>query len=160
MKPSWHVKNSRCPGVPAPPWFALLVFLALIFPLWDCDSLRAVWVKEGHTEWTESSAPGMGAGKVRHCARIPAPEPPGSSLCLYTQDSVPRPTQKRLHTWDLTWKNSMFSLSFTSFFFLLHRTACGTLVPRPGIEPIPSAVEAQSLNYWTAREAPPLLNKT
>ena len=26
------------------------------------------------------------------------------------------------------------------------------LVPQPGIEPAPSAVEAQSLNHWTARE--------
>ena len=32
--------------------------------------------------------------------------------------------------------------------------ACGILVPQPGIEPIPSAVEAeaQSLNQWTTRE--------
>ena len=30
--------------------------------------------------------------------------------------------------------------------------ACGILVPRPGIEPVPPAVEAQSLNHWTARE--------
>ena len=32
--------------------------------------------------------------------------------------------------------------------------ACGILVPRPGIKPIPPAVEAQSLNHWTAREVP------
>ena len=32
--------------------------------------------------------------------------------------------------------------------------ACGILVPRPGIEPAPPALEAQSLNHWTAREAP------
>ena len=30
--------------------------------------------------------------------------------------------------------------------------ACGILVPRPGIEPVPPAVEAQSLNHWTTRE--------
>ena len=30
--------------------------------------------------------------------------------------------------------------------------ACGILVPGPGIEPAPPAVEAQSLNHWTARE--------
>ena len=34
------------------------------------------------------------------------------------------------------------------------RTACGILVPRPGIEPMPPAVEAQSLNHWTTREVP------
>ena len=32
--------------------------------------------------------------------------------------------------------------------------ACGILVPQPGIEPTPPAVEAQSLNHWTAREVP------
>ena len=30
----------------------------------------------------------------------------------------------------------------------------GILVPRPGIEPVPPAVEAQSPNHWTAREFP------
>ena len=34
--------------------------------------------------------------------------------------------------------------------------ACGIVVPRPGIEPTPLAVEAQSLNHWTAREVPDL----
>ena len=37
-------------------------------------------------------------------------------------------------------------------FFLPHHSACGILVPRPGIEPTPLAVEAWSLNQWTARE--------
>ena len=32
--------------------------------------------------------------------------------------------------------------------------ACGISVPRPGIEPVPPAVEAQTLNHWTAREVP------
>ena len=32
--------------------------------------------------------------------------------------------------------------------------ACGILVPRPGIKPVPPAVEAQSLNHWTSREVP------
>ena len=38
------------------------------------------------------------------------------------------------------------------FLFWLHHTAYGTLVPLPGIEPAPLALEAQSLNHWTARE--------
>ena len=33
-------------------------------------------------------------------------------------------------------------------------TACGILVPQPGMEPMPPAVEARSPNHWTAREAP------
>ena len=33
-----------------------------------------------------------------------------------------------------------------------HHRAWRILVPRPGIKPTPTAVEAQSLNHWTARE--------
>ena len=33
-------------------------------------------------------------------------------------------------------------------------TACRIVVPRPGIEPSLSAVEAQSLNHWTSRKVP------
>ena len=32
--------------------------------------------------------------------------------------------------------------------------ACRILVAQPGIEAMPSAVEAQSLNFWTTREFP------
>ena len=40
------------------------------------------------------------------------------------------------------------------FFFATLCIAYGILVPRPGIEPMPAAVEAWSLNHWTAREVP------
>ncbi|XP_057600615.1 protein capicua homolog [Hippopotamus amphibius kiboko] len=33
-----------------------------------------------------------------------------------------------------------------------HRGTCGILVPRPGTEPTPPAVEEQNLNHWMARE--------
>ena len=46
-----------------------------------------------------------------------------------------------------------FSLSFFLFFWA-HHSARGILVPQPGIEPAPPAVEARSLNHWTAREVP------
>ena len=49
----------------------------------------------------------------------------------------------------------MYSLVlFVCSFVLLHHAACGILVPRPGIEPGSSAMEARSLNLWTARDAP------
>ena len=32
--------------------------------------------------------------------------------------------------------------------------ACGILVPQPGIEPMPLAEEAYSLNRWIVREVP------
>ena len=41
-------------------------------------------------------------------------------------------------------------------FFWLHSRACGILLPRPRIEPMPPAVEAQILNHWTTREGPGL----
>ena len=40
------------------------------------------------------------------------------------------------------------------FFFWPRRAACGILVPRPGIEPMPPALRAWSLNHWTASEVP------
>ena len=40
------------------------------------------------------------------------------------------------------------------FFFWLHCTAFGILVPWPGIEPKPPEVEAWGLNHCTAREVP------
>ena len=37
---------------------------------------------------------------------------------------------------------------------------CGILVPGLGIEPLPAALEARSLNHWTAREVPTKYFKT
>ena len=39
-------------------------------------------------------------------------------------------------------------------FFWLRRAACRILDLRPGIKPVPPAVEAQRLNHWTTREVP------
>ena len=41
--------------------------------------------------------------------------------------------------------------------FCPHGTAWEILVPQPGVEPAPPALEAQSLNHWTTREVPTLL---
>ena len=50
------------------------------------------------------------------------------------------------------------ALLFSFFFFFLiiifGRTTWLAGVPGPGIEPEPSAVKAQSLNHWIAREFP------
>ena len=48
----------------------------------------------------------------------------------------------------------LYNTSQESFFFQSCHTACGILVPRPGIKPMPPAVDAWSLNHWTAREVP------
>ena len=41
--------------------------------------------------------------------------------------------------------------------FWLCLTACGILVPLPRIKPLPPALEACLLNYWTARDIPAIL---
>ena len=41
---------------------------------------------------------------------------------------------------------------FLSFFLSLCHMACGILVLWAGMEPVPPAMEAQSLNHWPARE--------
>ena len=51
---------------------------------------------------------------------------------------------------------SVCVLSFF-FFFWPSLVACGILVPRPGIKPVPPAVEVWSLHHWTSREVPPCL---
>ena len=38
------------------------------------------------------------------------------------------------------------------FIFWPCHVACGILVPQPGIKPTLPALEAQSLNHWTARK--------
>ena len=45
-------------------------------------------------------------------------------------------------------------LFFCCLFFWLHSMALVILVPGPGIEPSPPALEAQNLNHWSTREVP------
>ena len=49
-----------------------------------------------------------------------------------------------------------FKLAFYIFFGYV---ACAIFVPKQGLNPDPTAVEARSLNHWTVREVPkfPLL---
>ena len=49
----------------------------------------------------------------------------------------------------------MIELGYLFFtLFWPHYAAYGILVPQARIEPMPPALEAQSLNHWTAREVP------
>ena len=43
---------------------------------------------------------------------------------------------------------------FFNFLFWLHCSACGILVPRPGIESVAPAVKLPSPNHWTTGEFP------
>ena len=75
--------------------------------------------------------------------------------CLYIYTSIPSCIWCQIP--------SSLSLPFPASFFLagvgegcgLGREARGILVPRPGMEPRPLTVKAQSPNPWTAREFPP-----
>ena len=49
--------------------------------------------------------------------------------------------------------NLSFFLTYF-FFFWLCSMACGILVPQLRIEPVSPALEAQSLNWWTAMGVP------
>ena len=40
----------------------------------------------------------------------------------------------------------------------LHYVACRMLVPQPGIEPVPPALEVQSSNHWITRGVPQITN--
>ena len=49
-------------------------------------------------------------------------------------------------------RRAVHNLSFLIFWPCI--VACGTLVPWPGIELMPPALEAWGLNHWNAREVP------
>ena len=61
----------------------------------------------------------------------------------------------RAHSSNLThglWCLDVPSCTLYSFFYCLHQEAQGISVPWPGIEPVPPALGAQSLNHWTTKE--------
>ena len=63
------------------------------------------------------------------------------------------PYRPRAHSYD-KFHFILPSFIFWVFFGGPHHAACGILVPRPGIEPRPSAVKARSPNHWNTREFP------
>ena len=58
------------------------------------------------------------------------------------------------------WHEQARKLFFSQifFFFRLCYAARGILIPPPGIELRPPALEAQSLNHWTTRKVPQMLS--
>ena len=70
-----------------------------------------------------------------------------------------RPVPDSTNTPRIIWSHDpagafIFFFIFKFYLFIYGRAACGIFVPQPGIEPLTPAVEAQSLNHWTAREVP------
>ena len=45
------------------------------------------------------------------------------------------------------------------FYFWPYHATCRILVPPPGTKPMPTAVEVQSLNHWTTKEAPAMISE-
>ena len=72
------------------------------------------------------------------------------TLTLWSEDSQGEPDHGRV--------NKDVRLCCFFFFFLPHHTACGILVPWPGIKPMPPALEVWSLNHWTARDFPKMIH--
>ena len=55
---------------------------------------------------------------------------------------------------DCSWLKGKPKLGAIRIFFWRCQGTCRILLPRPGIEPVPLVLEAQSLNHWTTREVP------
>ena len=51
-------------------------------------------------------------------------------------------------------------LLYLFIFLSLSHLACEILVPLPGMEPVLSAVEAQSINHWSTRDIPRMIFKS
>ena len=80
----------------------------------------------------------------------------GKPLTLHP-DPIPQSVKQislRSHPMDILYILMVMQLNVYFILFWLHRSACGILVPQPGIEPVPPAVEVWSLNHWTIREVP------
>ena len=54
----------------------------------------------------------------------------------------------------LKWDPALYSFFLITYLFRPHLEAYGILVPQPGTEPTPPALDAWSLNHWTARNFP------
>ena len=93
--------------------------------------------------------PSMGFSRQEYWSGLPFP-PPGD---------LPDPGVKPTRPVSLYHKRILYCWAIgqalsTHFAFFDHamQWACGILVLRPGIEPIPPALEVWSLNHWTTRE--------
>ena len=76
-------------------------------------------------------------------------------MCLLTAtDETCSPTCAKKACYQISKFFPIWKMFFFFFFFWPCHMACRILVPQPGIELVPPAVEARSLNHWTTREIP------
>ena len=110
-----------------------------VFPA-DHRQARMVWSRKGGPQsWTSSEPVRKIGSSLRR-----------KSVLFMSEGSRVHPPVL-FSVLSLLWADK-FSSYF--FFFWLFRMVCRNLLPRPGIEPRPSAVRALSPNNWTARELP------
>ena len=76
-----------------------------------------------------------------------------SEYCAFASEDEPECLKLFWKCWLLSLGDGFFVVVF-GFGVLGGRAECRVLVSRAGIEPMPPAVEARSLNHWTTREAP------
>ena len=86
-----------------------------------------------------------------HAVRRTAAVQQKQKLAITDRDYVPGTVVKHQHA--LSYLIHTLSEEET-FFFRQHCTAYGVLVPRSRVEAPSPAVEVQSLNHWTVRQAP------
>ena len=84
-------------------------------------------------------------GKARHLHSDPAASSPPRCHTVHRWPTI---------SWSQGGSPTLSVRTFLFLFFWLHHVACGILVPQPGIEPMPPALEEWSLNHWTAQEVP------
>ena len=87
-------------------------------------------------EWREWLGKSEEPGDSLHCLEVP-PRPLFSYLLIFIVANI-----SKIYHFNRFW------------FFWPHHTACGILIPQPGVEPEPLAVTAWSPNQWTTREFP------
>ena len=83
-------------------------------------------------------------------------------ITVYTSPGLWQALKNSSRTQNRTWhREHTLGFYFILFHFMpcpaMPHTACGILVPYPGIEPMPPALEARSLNHWTTGEVPSIL---
>ena len=122
--------------------------------------------------WQPTRLPSLGFSRQEHWSGLPFPSPVLESEVTQSCPTLSDPMdcsppgssihgifQARVLEWGaIAFSNKLSNLPIRRqpylFFFGPHHTACGILVPPPGIEPTSSALGAQSFNHWTIREVP------
>ena len=99
------------------------------------------FIKAGRALWFRSWGPRF--WNQRHHLSLLEERPSPSDLISLNLRGLINKTKMCLSHW-----------VFLFFTFWLHSETSGILVVWPGMEPAPPALEARSLNHWTAREVP------